>query len=270
LTEQKEFLVKIIGAIALTILLIFFVNSVFFNVPSGHFNCFQSTDIDRCSTGFFQRYISKEDTLAQWMAAILSAFSFFTSVLTIVVVYRTLKATQKMATDAREIGEAQSRAYLGAVECTNSVASGFHYISVALKNFGNTPADIRGFSVQYSAQTLAGFSFLSGGTGGGAISLSPNAIIPLSLGGTNIKNSFPRHEGIFLIIRVIVKYVDIYSRVTTLSAEFNSRILKLDHQSEPIFEFYLRSQSEIVHDENMLSGLTLFLQEAEEREKAWL
>jgi hypothetical protein len=60
-------------------------------------------------------------------------------------VWRTLLATQKMASDTREIGNAQTRAYLGVDEAQttcllNPAYPGKLYFVITHTNFGNTPA----------------------------------------------------------------------------------------------------------------------------------
>lgn len=56
--------------------------------------------------------VSTEDTLAQWVMSLLSIVAVALSAVAVWFVGKTLIATQKMARDTREIGEAQVRAYL--------------------------------------------------------------------------------------------------------------------------------------------------------------
>lgn len=89
---------------------------------------------------WLRRLFSFEDTIAQW---IMTIFTIAAAGLLLL----TLRATQNMVRDTREIGEAQTRAYLSfdRVEAIfiNS-GDGFTgvYIRPRIKNTGQTPADI--------------------------------------------------------------------------------------------------------------------------------
>ncbi|MFA8385678.1 MAG: hypothetical protein ACEPO2_08640, partial [Pelagibaca sp.] len=61
---------------------------------------------------FFTTIVNPQDTIAQWGMAILSLAAVFLLWETLKASRQTLAATQKMAVDSREIGEAQARAYL--------------------------------------------------------------------------------------------------------------------------------------------------------------
>lgn len=90
---------------------------------------------------WFRRTFSMEDTFAQW---VMMAFTISAAGLLLL----TLKATQSMARDAREIGQAQVRAYLSLEIAevnivTNSTGDG-HTVNVAVScravNRGQSPA----------------------------------------------------------------------------------------------------------------------------------
>lgn len=85
-------------------------------------------------------YVLREDTLAQWIMA------FFT-IAVVLLVWRTLKATQEMAADTRgmakdtrRIGDAQTRAYMMWKQALIQANNNGIICGVEWKNFGNTPA----------------------------------------------------------------------------------------------------------------------------------
>ncbi len=76
---------------------------------------------------------------ARWMLISTIVMAFVTA-LGVVFVWQTLKATQIMASDTREIGEAQVRSYVYANVAEIDVAQ--NTLDVIFKNFGNTPGSI--------------------------------------------------------------------------------------------------------------------------------
>lgn len=80
-------------------------------------------------------FVSPSDTLAQWIMAIFT-------VAVVVLVWKTLVATQDMATDQRRIGEAQVRAYLSIVEFSFSFdeTRSHPVIKIKVRNSGQSPA----------------------------------------------------------------------------------------------------------------------------------
>jgi len=97
----------------------------------------------------FPRLIYAEDTFAQWLMAVFTILAVF-------LVWRTFNATRdmaldtrKMAIDTRQIGEAQVRAYLAAVDVgVRDFAVGKTPIyEVFLQNSGQSPARILRFAV---------------------------------------------------------------------------------------------------------------------------
>ena len=80
-----------------------------------------------------------EDTIAQWFMMFFAAGAFY-------ILIHTLKATQAMATDARDVGKAQVRAYLslkiGDVIIDNSIAPKKTRVTVevTIVNSGNSTA----------------------------------------------------------------------------------------------------------------------------------
>lgn len=77
--------------------------------------------------------VTSKDTLANWLVAI---FSFVAALF----LWLTLRATQQMAKDTREVGEAQVRAYIYATVAEIDVAT--NILDVIFKNFGNSPGSI--------------------------------------------------------------------------------------------------------------------------------
>lgn len=98
--------------------------------------------------------LSERDLVAQtemalwafWMLLVTATVAVITAV-GVIFVWKTLVATQVMARDTREIGEAQVRAYLSVQEVEVEIGrEGFHGSSLTLtlsftvKNFGQSPA----------------------------------------------------------------------------------------------------------------------------------
>lgn len=77
--------------------------------------------------------ITTKDTLANWLVAI---FSFIAALF----LWLTLRATQDMAKDTREVGEAQVRAYVYANVAEIDLAK--NTLDVIFRNFGNSPGSI--------------------------------------------------------------------------------------------------------------------------------
>lgn len=81
-------------------------------------------------------FISPSDTLAQWIMAVFT-------IAAVILVWRTLVATQSIATDTREIGQIQVRAYISiesvAIKPTRN-SDGKIQADMVLKNFGQSPA----------------------------------------------------------------------------------------------------------------------------------
>ncbi|MGC9369003.1 MAG: hypothetical protein ACP5DX_05610 [Paracoccaceae bacterium] len=93
--------------------------------------------------------VSTEDTLAQWIMAFLSIVAVALSATAVWFVWKTLLATQKMADDTREIGEAQVRAYVRIIGGYVRLEPGDPVmtdksirpiIKIAVKNYGQSPA----------------------------------------------------------------------------------------------------------------------------------
>jgi len=124
-------------------------------------------------------FVSPSDTLAQWIMAVFT-------VAVVILVWRTLIATQRMAFDTRHIGEAQVRAYLS-VEVENVPAlegappDAPVFFRVKLTNNGQSPARDVVYSVKTGLQPKklpspcpdmikvidgSGFSISAGDTGG--------------------------------------------------------------------------------------------------------
>jgi len=103
---------------------------------------------------------------ARWMLISTVVMAFITA-LGVVFVWQTLKATQVMATDTREIGEAQVRSYIYANVAEIDVAQ--NTLDVIFKNFGNSPGSISFFdcyvlvSDPYASKRIWGQKFWSDG-----------------------------------------------------------------------------------------------------------
>ena len=100
-----------------------------------------------------RRVVYMDDTAAQWIMMIATIFAAY-------LLLRTLWATQKMALDTREIGEAQSRAYLTltAIEVFGSASDGTAY-RVKASNSGQSPAR----SVEMSVRIVLSTGVVEGG-----------------------------------------------------------------------------------------------------------
>lgn len=90
--------------------------------------------------------VTSDDTLAQWLMSILTIAAVFLVWRTLVVTRRTLLATQRMASDARDIGNRQTRAYCGVesieavpVSHPDDTKSKPLFAKVIIKNFGQSP-----------------------------------------------------------------------------------------------------------------------------------
>ncbi len=90
---------------------------------------------DNALAHWARRIVSLEDTSAQWLMTIFSILAAF-------LLWRTLQATQRMATDTRQIGEAQVRAYLTIERVLVYLTPGdqFPFIKVMIRNSGQSPA----------------------------------------------------------------------------------------------------------------------------------
>jgi hypothetical protein len=77
--------------------------------------------------------VTTKDTLANWLVAIFSFIAAF-------FLWLTLRATQDMAKDTREVGEAQVRAYIYANVAEIDLAK--NTLDMIFKNFGNSPGSI--------------------------------------------------------------------------------------------------------------------------------
>ena len=138
---------------ASVVLLIFLFGQKVYDVAK----CYQTKECERSATKYegqdfpsswwwdwTGRLVTSDDTLAQWI------MSFFT-IAAVLLVWRTLKATQdmaietqRMARDAREIGDAQTRAWIGfqkwdiAGRGADGRLEGV-MITIFWRNYGQTP-----------------------------------------------------------------------------------------------------------------------------------
>lgn len=103
---------------------------------------------------------------ARWMLISTVVMAFITA-LGVVFVWQTLKATQVMANDTREIGEAQVRSYIYANVAEIDTAQ--NTLDVIFKNFGNSPGSISFIdcyvlvSDPYASKRIWGQNFWSDG-----------------------------------------------------------------------------------------------------------
>jgi len=101
------------------------------------------------SEGYWWPEVSARDTYAQWAMSIFALIATVTGIVGIVWIRQTLDATRDTANaaidgnrTAREIGEAQSRAYIAVsnFEITDFVSGKTPKIQFTVKNTGNSPA----------------------------------------------------------------------------------------------------------------------------------
>jgi len=102
---------------------------------------------------FFTTFIDPNDTIAQWGMALLSLAAVYLLWETLKASRKTLKATQEMAGDTREIGEAQVRAYVNVEKAevrgfSQNGKIGFYF---EFKNTGSTPAK------EFKIRSICGF-----------------------------------------------------------------------------------------------------------------
>ena len=116
--------------------------------------------------GLVGTFVRPSDTLAQWVMALFTiAF--------VVLVWRTLIATQDMARDTRQIGEAQARAYIHAeilgieiAKVENKDGSNIRFAArMRLFNSGSTPAhDVEMFyDIQEARRGIVSYNLLNEG-----------------------------------------------------------------------------------------------------------
>jgi hypothetical protein len=226
-----------------------------------------------------QREMAYWAELMVWFSMIIGVSSIFITGVGIHYVRRTLdvnSAAVKAANDAvevtRTIGEMQTRAYVGFYSCEATDFNGVFYITVQVKNVGQTTAKIRAYLIQ------SHFVYLnpeenrgsSSGDGGGAFTLPPNGTIGLRGGSFNsrLTGMMPPFGSLYwLRVKLLYIYVDYTGRETTVSVEAHSRANKNTSEETPCFIFDIMSQSETIHDPQMVGGIELMLQEADQKEE---
>lgn len=89
-----------------------------------------------------ERDVVAQSEMALWALGMLIVTTLMTVITAVgvVFVWRTLVATQKMAIDTREIGEAQVRSYVYATAAEIDVTA--NTMTVTFRNFGNSPGSI--------------------------------------------------------------------------------------------------------------------------------
>jgi hypothetical protein len=225
-------------------------------------------------TSYYQKQATNQDLQAQqdmafWAKAlfILGIGQSVLSGLGIYFVLRTLSATREANEIAKNTANRQLRAYIGYSGCKMTRTNDFFYIEVCLTNFGQTPADIRGWLVQtYFMQ--GDKTFASGGSGGGPIILLPNSSATFTVGGMQMPTDRVVGNRIWINVKVLFIFNDIYEQTTKTSLELHSRQFlaepRMADPSQVVFD--LRLQSNTIHDQNLANGIRLMLQEADEKE----
>lgn len=147
-------IVRLAVASGAAFLLILFLHSLYFPAGrnAGHpsrderdqygYNARQDGDGNDAKDhfGWAQRLLNSESSAAQWITAVSSLAAALVSGFAAFWVKRTYNVTLKMTTDAREIGEAQARAYIYAINADINI--GGNTIDVQFKNFGMSPGSV--------------------------------------------------------------------------------------------------------------------------------
>lgn len=100
----------------------------------------ESPPVEDFWSWFYATFIDPNDSIAQWVITFATIFAAY-------LLLRTLWATQNMARDTREIGEAQVRAYIKCSKVTckplgNNGQDDLFSLHVELQNFGQSPATV--------------------------------------------------------------------------------------------------------------------------------
>lgn len=90
---------------------------------------------------FYATFIDPNDTIAQWLMAALSLAAVYLLWETLQASRRTLRATQDMAKDTREIGEAQTTSYMVVEHADIRPLKVGIWVDITIKNVGSTPAN---------------------------------------------------------------------------------------------------------------------------------
>lgn len=164
-----------------------------------------------------RRLVAAEDTLAQWIMALFTIGA-------VILVWRTLVATQKMvietnrmANDARRIGEAQVRAYLSVkdfiVEAAPTTNDMYWLVDVTIANSGQSPARWVTISVEKENSRVKCGSIDLG-------EIPANSEVTENLlrthGPGNEKGTFPE-----LTFNVIVHAEDVFGKPVEISETFS-------------------------------------------------
>lgn len=164
--------------------------------------------------------VKLEDTLAQWLMAIISLLATVASIVAVVLVKRTLDAT-------REVGRDQSRAYIHA-DRAQFTLGGFNAenprIALWVKNTGSTPAKwfavrslvlvkpIDATRLTFATLDIDDFSATRWNALGGGLELS----LPINIGDAaeEIRNAYHRkREAYSLWVAGVVRYETFFSEV---------------------------------------------------------
>lgn len=148
--RQADIAVRVIAALGAALLLLLFCASIsqrYCNpnhAPSHYAGYGENSDQEgRNSPDWWciaERFVSAEDSLAQWLLTVFSLFAVLVSGYAVHWVKKTFDATMTMAADTRRIGEAQVRAYiyLSGAEI-DPVAN---TLDVLFKNYGSSPGTV--------------------------------------------------------------------------------------------------------------------------------
>ncbi|WP_375257488.1 hypothetical protein [Citreimonas sp.] len=161
---------------------------------------------------WIRRLVSAEDSLAQWSMALLSLAAVVLLWLTLRASRDTLSATQKMAVDAREIGEAQVRAYLTIEDAAvtpsfrqNGALVDWH-VEVSIRNTGHSPAR----NLYISVKNVTGEP--------SATSLCPNlasgaeerAFVFLTFAAQDLQFHSDLEDQVLIVLDVTVSFKDVF------------------------------------------------------------
>lgn len=184
------------------------------------------------------RFVTTQDTLAQWLMAVLALAATIISIWAVILLRLTLRATQKGADFAREtvavtreIGEAQTRAYLFVEKATYKVTKDLFQFDVHLVNAGQSPASQLSISADLTLQAVTGSPGHFRVSGWANSSAKDDYLQPINVGGSTIETlmfgkemdfEFPHDYGI----------ASLYERFEI----FNEMYLELDVSWIDVFE----------------------------------
>lgn len=223
-------IVRLAVALGAAVLLILFLHSLY--IPAGQnaaepsrteseqygYNAGQDHEENDAKDhfGWAQRLLNSENSAAQWITAFSSFAAVLVSILAVVWVKRTYNVTMKMATDAREIGEAQARAYIYAIGADIDI--GGNTIDIEFRNFGVSPGSVSFISCAvhvsdpYSGELIWSQTFWSDG-----FTVTPNEVhkerLRLDRGRAQYVHRMTVQQGIRTEVQGNFQSVDVFKKV---------------------------------------------------------